>query len=65
MKPRELLLFTFWISIPLVMILSLILTGCTPVELKVTEEVAEGVAEVVKYVEKEKSIKVTKNETPS
>jgi len=41
MKPRELLLFTFWISIPLVMILSLILTGCTPLEIKESEIIAE------------------------
>lgn len=48
---------------PIVMILSLLLTGCMPVELKATEEVAEGVVEVVEYMEKEKSIKVTKSET--
>lgn len=62
MKPRELLLFTFWISIPMVIILSLLLTGCTPLALQETEIAAEGVEEVVECIEKEKQLKVTKNE---
>ncbi len=60
MKPRELLLFTFWISIPLVMILSILLTGFTPLAIQETELAIEGAEEVVEYVEKEKKLKVIK-----
>ncbi len=62
MKIRDLLLFTFWMPIPTVMILSLLLSGCTPLALQETELAAEGVEEVVEYIEKEKKLKVTKNE---
>jgi hypothetical protein len=44
MRSRELLLFTFWTSIPLVMIFSLIISaGCTPLEVKESEIIAEEV----------------------
>ena len=45
MRPRELLFFTFWVSIPLVMILSMLLTGCSPAAIRESEIIIEEVAD--------------------
>lgn len=59
MMKRDYLFFTFWIAVPLIFIFIFILSGCTPVEIKIAEEVGEEVIET--YIEKE--IKVRKHET--
>ena len=46
MKKRDLLLFIFWVSFPLIAILfPFFLTGCTPTEIKFMEEVADKAIE--------------------
>lgn len=60
MNIQETFYFTLWMSVALIMILSLILVGCTPLALKETELAAEGVEEVVQYIEKEKQLNIIK-----
>jgi hypothetical protein len=51
MKIRDYLLFIIWTLIPIIIIANVFLVGCTPVQLKEAELIAEGVEEADEAVE--------------
>jgi hypothetical protein len=45
MKSRDILIFTFWMAAPIVIILSIFLAGCSPIVIKESEIIAEEIIE--------------------
>ncbi len=45
MKNKDIMALTLWIFVPLVIILSSCLSGCSPLEVKIIEEIADEAIE--------------------